>query len=65
MRNLFFTQPKPQHHENNILKDVLRLIRDMIAIANDMLNLQVLSNVVDYLNQVIGDKQSNDTNLHP
>jgi len=67
MNNSFFTQFRfqSQHHENNILKDLLRLLRDMIAVVNDVLNLEVIGEVVDYLNQIIGDTQSNDTHFHP
>ena len=61
--SLFF--PAKPKHESNIIKDILRFVRDTLAIINDLFSLKILSTVVDYLNHLVGDTQSNDMALHP
>lgn len=43
----------------NLLRDIIRLIRDAVAVANDFLNLQMLSDFVQLVNDVLGDVQDN------
>ncbi len=50
--NIINPQPTNQH---NIVKDFLRLVRDVLAIASDFLHLELLDNCVNYLNEILGD----------
>ncbi len=49
---------KPIQH--NFIKDMLRLIRDILAVANDFLSIKVIDHFVTYLNHILGDSQNNE-----
>lgn len=43
--------PKPTEH--NIIKDILRLIRDVLSIVNSFLLLPVINDYIDTLNDLL------------
>ncbi len=54
----FFVRPEQNREarEHNLVKDILRVIRDLIAVANDLVHLNILTMIIDSLNQLIGDE---------
>ena len=64
MNHLFFAQQN-QKHDNNIIKDIIRCVRDAIFVLGDFFNFQIFNTIADYLNHLVGDTQSNDLDLHP
>ncbi len=58
MRDSFFKTQREQGCDNSLAKDIFRLIRDILSIANDFVHLRVLELIIDSLNQIIDDKSS-------
>jgi len=54
----FFAKPEQnsESREHNIVKDILRVIRDLIAVVNDIAHLNVLNMMIDALNEMIGEE---------
>jgi hypothetical protein len=55
-----FFQPKSIQALNpiNLIQDVMRLVRDAVAVVNDFLGLQWLNILIQFVNGVLGDKNS-------
>jgi hypothetical protein len=57
-----FFQPKAaSFNPVDLMKDIIRLVRDVIAIADDFLQLQMLDQLIDFINAGLGDNQNNES----
>lgn len=48
---------QPAVNPVNIITNIIRLIRDAVAIANDFLQLDILQRFIDLVNETLGDAQ--------
>lgn len=44
---------------NQLVRDIVRVIRDVLAVVNDFFEISVLSRIIDFLNDALGDIQNN------
>lgn len=53
----FFARPEPapEVEQNNLLRDILRLIRDILAVANDCMPLTILTQAIELMDEIIRD----------
>ena len=56
----FFQTPNPFQ----LLRDIIRLVRDALAIANDMIHIDLLDSFIQLINTALGDEQ-NDVRFNP
>jgi len=55
---MWASQFKPANEpKRNLLTDILRLLKDVLIVANDFLNLKILGLCIDLLDRVLDDKQ--------
>ena len=52
-------------HRHDLIKDFIRLIRDGLALLNDLMNSALIEYVVNYLNHMVGDYQNPELGLNP
>lgn len=56
---------QPVRNPINLLRDIIRLVRDAVAVANDFLDIAMLARFVQFVNDVLGDIQRDDLSPQP
>ena len=61
MNASFFKSTIENINPVKLMRDIIRVIRDALAIANDFLHLQIVDQIIDCINVILGDTQYDPT----
>lgn len=61
--NLSFFKPLLSVNKVQLMRDILRVVRDVLAVANNFFHLKMISRVIDIINLNLGDQQNNPNQL--